>query len=191
MRLILIGFVLTTTFLISCKSDYEKLVISEMASGVEYKELPLGLSTGITKKEYFAECWDLNKQKVISQGSGNQYAKYYLMPEGVTDSLYKIKMLFYGMFDKEDVMRGMDMKMEFTNWAPWNEEFQSPMLMNTLEEHYMSTYNGNPFLSIKVSDQLSARVKVDGNRRITMYPIDDQKAAVKILDLNYDGKIKK
>lgn len=173
-----------------CKSDYEKLVESELSKGLELKKLPLSLETGMTRKEFFAYCWDLNKQKKISQGSGNQYAQYELYPEGLTDSLQRIKMLFYGIFDHEEVMRGMDMKMEFYNWAPWNEEYHSPALLSTLSKHYESTYPGNSFLPIEVNSDTKALVKVDGNRRITMYPLDNKVVAVKIVDLNHLNSIK-
>ncbi len=190
-RVRILLLLISIVFVCSCKSEYTKLVESEREKGQVYKELPLGLSMGITKKKYFSECWQLNSKKMISQGSGNQFAKYELIPFGVTDSLMKINMLFYGMFDDNDVMHGMDMIMEFNAWSPWNKDFHSPALISTLENHYLYEYKGNPFISIQVTDDLEARVKVDGNRRITIYPLSSQKVSVKIIDLNYENELVK
>lgn len=177
--------------LCSCKSEYTKLVESEREKGLVYKELPLDLSMGMTKKEYFSECWELNRKQMISQGSGNQYAKYELIPNGEIDSLMKVKMLFYGMFDEQEVMHGMDMIMEYNAWSPWNKNFHSPALIKSLEKHYLIEYEGNSFISLPVTDELVARVKIDGNRRITMYPLSSQQVSVKIIDLDHENDIVK
>lgn len=184
---LLIAFVL----FYSCKSEYTKLVESEREKGQVYKELPLGLSMGMTKKEYFAECWELNRRKMISQGSGNQYAKYELLLEGTKDSLQKAKMLFYGMFDEHDVMHGLDMVMEYNAWSPWNKDFHSPALITSLERYYLKEYQGNTFMTLPVTDDLEARVKVDGNRRIAIYPLSSQQVSVKIIDLHHENEIVK
>lgn len=168
-----------------CKSEYAKIVEEEKNSGKIYEELPFGLRMGMTKKEYFAECWKLNKDGIIGAGPGNEYAKYELKPIGAPDSLHDVKMLFYGIFDQNDIMYGMDIIMEFHSWSPWNEMFHSPALIKLLEHHYKETYKENPFMSVDVNEELEARVKVDGNRRITMYPLSKQKVAVKMIDLRH------
>lgn len=188
-KLIIGSFCLLVLVASSCKSDYEKAVAAELAKGEIYTELPMGLEMGMTKKTYYDVCWKLNKQKIIGAGPGNQYAEYKLLPNGETDSLNTITMLFYGMFDEEQVMRGMDLITEYKNWAPWNEKFQSPALIKTLETHYMQTYSGNDFFKLKVNEELDAKVKIDGNRRITIYPLSKQKVAVKIIDLRYEDSI--
>jgi len=187
----IIGITFSLLLVHSCKSDYQKLVETELATGKIFSELPFDLEFGMTKKEYFEECWTLNKEGVIGAGPGNQYAMHMLMPEGITDSLYTVRMLFYGMFDEETIMHGMDMKMEFVAWSPWNKEFQSPQLVSALENHFAAIYPGNDFVSVNVNKEVNARVKVDGNRRITMYPLSDQKVAVKIVDMNNQDKIVK
>ncbi len=190
-KIILGSFCLLIFLATACKSDYEKAVNEEKAKGQIYTDLPMDLEMGMTKKAYFDLCWKLNKQGIIGAGPGNQYAQYKLLPKGHTDSLNTITMLFYGMFDEEKIMRGMDLIMEFENWAPWNEKYHSPVLISTLEEHYMEVYPGNDFFKFNVNNELDAKVKVDGNRRITMYPLSNKKVAVKIVDLRYVDTIVK
>lgn len=178
-----IVFVFCLCSLSSCKSEYEQLVKSELAKKERNEDLFLGLQMGQTRKEFFDHCWQLNKEKKIAQGSGNQYAKYYLKPEPGQDSTKTVEILFYGMFDEEKVMYGMDMKMSFTSWSLWNEDYHSDVLMKFMEEKYMKDEKGNPFMSIKVSEEVHALVKVDLNKQIRMVPLDKQTIIVKIEDL--------
>ena len=119
------------------------------------------------EKEFYARCWDLNKEKKISQGSGNRYAKY-LIPEGeIFEEPDPIEMLFYGIFDEDKIMRGMDMIFKYSKWSPWNEDYHSDRLIERLNKHYMHLYEGNPFIKFDTGlADLQAFVKVDGNRRI-------------------------
>ena len=182
-------FLLMSILLVSCKSEYDKIVKAELAKGESITELPLGLRTGMTKKEYFADCWQMNSDAKISQGPGNQYAQYFLLPQASQDSIDMIRMLFYGMFDEKEIMHGLDMIMEFITWSPWNEAYHSPALISTLEQEYMTTYQGNKFITVKVNEEVDARVKVDANRRITIYPLSERKVAVKIVDLLHEDEI--
>jgi hypothetical protein len=178
--------VLMSFFLFSCQSEYERTVSKEMKSGKIYEDLIFDMKLGQTQKEFYARCWDLNKEKKISQGSGNRYAKY-LIPEGeIFEEPDPIEMLFYGIFDEEKIMRGMDMIFKYSKWSPWNEDYHSDRLIERLNKHYMHLYEGNPFIKFDTGlDKLPAYVKVDGNRRILMYPLNNHDVSVKIEDLRF------
>ena len=77
--LLMIGFFLMA----SCKSDYDKLVRSELKSGVINKELIFGLEMGQEKKEFYNICWKLNSQKMVSQGPSNEMVRYMIKPEEI------------------------------------------------------------------------------------------------------------
>lgn len=180
-------YIIVVIFLLtSCKSEYQKLIEKELAAGQRNTDLFLDLTMGQTRKEFFAICWDLNKEKKISQGSGNQYAKYFLRPSPGEDSTRTVEILFYGMFDQDDVMYGMDMKMSFSSWSPWNKDFHTDVLQEFMEKKYMEQEGGNPFIQIQVTDEVNALVKVDGNKQILMYPNNNQTLSVKIEDLEKD-----
>lgn len=69
------------------------------------------MQMGQIKKEFYVICWELNKQKIIMVGIGNQYVKYVVDVDIISGDLLRVKdMLFYGIFDEDDVMCGMDMK---------------------------------------------------------------------------------
>ena len=166
----------------SCKTEYEQLVTSELKTGVVHDSLIFDLKIGQTKKEFYKYCWDMNKSQQITAGSGNKYAKYVLPVDSTDAHPDKINVHFFGIFDEEDVMQGMEMKMGYYSWSPWLEQFDSDQLLIKIRDKMIEDYPGNDFLEIAVGD-ITALVKVDGNRQITMYPISQQEIMVKIEDL--------
>lgn len=174
--------VFTMISLQSCKSEYTKLVESERSSGIIHDSLIHDLKIGQTKKDFYTQCWDLNKTQAIKAGSGNKYALFVLPKDSTDTHPDKINVEFYGIFDEEEVMTGMEMKMEYYSWAPWLEEFHSDQLMNKIEKKMMKDYPGNEFIDI-IAGEVIARIKVDGNRQISMYPLDAKQIMVKIEDL--------
>ena len=176
------------TFLIllaSCQSEYDKVVKQELSTGVIHTDLIFDLEMGMTKKDYFASCWKLNSEKKVNQGPTNQFVQYNMPPGEIKGEEEVIIMLFYGIFDDEDIMRGLNCRFNYSSWAPWND-LQSGKLVETLKSHYMEKYDGNPFIQIDLKNtDIKAFVKVDGNRQILIYPLDAKDVAVKIEDLRY------
>jgi len=169
----------------SCKSEYQQYVERELNSGIKNDSLILGMYMGETKKDFFAKCWELNAQKKISQGTGNKTAR--LMEDEGTKEAKMI--LFYGKFDKQEVMRGMDMTYTFDAWAPWNLSMQSDSLLFQLKTDFLKKYPGNDFIPIEVKhSEEPAFVKIDGNRQILMYIKNKKDVVVTIEDLNYKLK---
>jgi len=181
---------LAIIFLISCKSEYDRYVNRELTSGTVSDSLIFDMHIGETKMDFFAKCWDLNKEGKISQGTGNRTARYIEPADSTKDVTLRKEMLFYGIFDEEEVMQGMDMTYNYVVWAPWNEERHSDVLATALKDEYQSDYGGNPFIELDLKDlNRKAFVKIDGNRQILIYPKDTKDVVVKIEDLNY--KLKK
>ncbi len=176
--LLLLCFVLS-----SCESEYSKVVKRELKSGVIHDDLIFGMKLGETLKDFYSVCWDLNKQKIISQGSGNKFAKYTMQMDSMVENSDKVEMLFYGIFDQNKVMHGMHMKMSYLKWAPWNEQYHAEALIEKLKKKYMREYDGNPFIEIDIDEKQKAFAKVDGNRQILMYRTSDKDVTVKIQDL--------
>ena len=123
----------------------------------------------------------------ISHGSGNNSAKYVTDTDSLgEETVNSKKMLFYGLFDDDDIMRGMRMTYSYVSWAPWNKDYHADQLMNHLREELKKDYPGNDFIEIdfKASDQ-PALVKIDGNRQILMYTKNTKDVEVRIEDLRH------
>ncbi len=182
--IILFGFLLILT---SCgKSKYAELVHTEMATNVVHDSLFLGMKFGQTKKEFFDLCWNLNKEKLVVQGPNNKFVQYKLPVKEGRVPKSNIIMLFYGRFNDENIMTGMDMQFYYDGWSIWNKEFQSDNLLPKIKDSLESWYPGNDFVNISMPNNKELLVKVDGNRRITIRPIDDKKIVkAQIDDLRY------
>lgn len=179
-------FFIIIALLQSCKSEYTRLVEKELESGIVYDSLIFGMKIGMTKKQFFEICWDLNKKQLISEGPGNLTAKYIEPLDSLEPNNLRRQMLFYGIFDKDDIMHGMDITYQYITYAPWNEKTKSKALLESLLESYSKGYPGNPFIPIdlKIGDY-KAYAKVDGNRLIKIYQRNDQEVSVKLEDLRY------
>ena len=177
---------------IACnQSEYEQVVARELSSGVEHKKMIFDMEIGSTKKDFYGKCWQLNKDKLVAQGPSNQYVRHVLdSVSPIYNPSSKMEMLFFGLFDEEDVMRGMRFRFSYTAWAPWNKKLQPEELQKEIKQMMMMLFPGNDFFDLekKVNDSPIA-VKVDGNRLITVFVFDNRFVQAYIEDLNskYDG----
>lgn len=172
--------------LISCQSEYDKLVKTELEKEGRYKKLLFDFEFNQTRQKFYDQCWQMNKDTIISQGPKNQYAMYIIEPGSLEDQRDKIEMLFYGIFDDDKIMRGMDIRYSYPNWSAWSEEFHSNKLIPVLKKYYLEKFPGNEFVTIPLKKfETNSFVKVDKNRQILIYPIDTKDIVVKIEDLDY------
>lgn len=175
---------------LSCKSEYEKYVTTELSKNINNDSLIFGMRMGQTQKDFFDICWELNRQHLIHQGSG-QNAKYIEELDSSMDQTLKKEMLFYGIFDKQKIMRGMDMTFSYSAWSPWMKSRHADTLLEDLRVKFLKEYPGNKFIEMEIDNpKIKALVKIDGNRQILMFPKNDKDVAVKIEDLNFKYKKK-
>lgn len=175
---------LVLVFMFGCaESEYSELVKNEMAKGVVHDSLVFGMKFGQTKKEFFDQCWKLNSKGLISQGPQNQSVKYKLPIKDSADLKSSMIMLFYGSFDEKNIMNGMDLQFYYEFWSPWNKALQSDKLRFAVKDSLEKWYPGNPFITVE-KDNKQMLVKVDGNRRMVIKPLDDEQfVKAKIDDL--------
>lgn len=177
------SFLLVSITVFACvQSDYTKLVKQELASGIRKDSLLFGIRFGDTRNDFFGKCFDLNKQRLVTQGPNSSSVQYMF-----SDSLYhkrptEIRMLFYPSFDSKDVINEMIMEFNYSGWAPWNRPLQSDSLKVKTMELLMKWYGGNNFITANV-DKSSFPVKLDGNRRILVEIKDVQSVVVKVQDI--------
>ena len=180
---------LVVIIMISCQSEYEKLVDRELDTNEVHTDLLLGLNIGQTKKEFYAACWDLNKNQVISQGPTNENVLYIIPKEEMRNDTNQVEMLFFGIFNEEDVMIGVRQRFFYTAWSLWNDDMQSDKLIESIKNYYLDKYSGNDFINLDLGlEKVKSYVKVDGNRQITVYQRDPKEVGAKIEDLRYKLK---
>ena len=177
-------FISFTSLLVQCTSDYQKYVETEIAKNIRNDSLIFDMYIGQTQKEFYEQCWELNRQQLISQGTGNRSAKYIEPFDSLNPNPKRKEMLFYGLFDENKIMYGMEMTYSYTAWSPWSDQHQAIHLLEEIKSNMLEDYKGNPFLEIELDENYpSAWVKVDGNRQILVYQKSKKDVYVKIEDL--------
>jgi hypothetical protein len=66
----------------------------------------------------------------------------------------------------------MPVKFKYIGWAPWNKNLTSDNLQHNLVKWYEKTY-GRGFIEVRHPLHGTAFVKVDGNRRISIFKEND------------------
>lgn len=164
------------------KSKYQVEVEKELSKGVRQDSLFLGYKLGMSKEDFFQHSWDLNQNHVVK---GNAQVIYEFDDLGST-----VQMVFYPDFYAGKIHR-MPVEVSYESWAPWNPELSADSLLVDLLEFYRDKY-GEGFFKTKLPDfDESAWVKVDGNRRIAVFPENNRKVRVEFLDLEVYKKMDK
>ena len=102
---------------------YERRLNRELASGVRYDSLFMGISFGMTQDEFFNHCWKMNKDSVVRQGTANMSVQYDLNEE----LKYPATMNFYPVFGDGKIVE-MPVRFIYNGWAPWNKELSAAKL---------------------------------------------------------------
>ncbi len=146
---------------------YERRLNRELASGIRNDSLFMGLSLGMTTDAFYKQCWDLNKDSVVQQGSANMSVQYDLNEE----LEYPATMNFYPKFDSGKIVE-MPVRFIYNGWAPWTKELSAGNLAKDVRNWYEGIY-GKGFITVTHPMNGEAYVKIDGNRRITIYVEND------------------
>jgi len=145
------------------KAKYERMVKDGLESGVRHDTLFLGFWLGMTSEEFYKKCWDLNKEGMLKQGEGNTSVLYKM-----TDELKAtVKVNFYPEFYNDKIYQ-MPVTFQYEAWSPWNKEFSGDTLHIELLSVFERWY-GKGFMEVDKEMKGKAYVKIDGNRRISLY----------------------
>ena len=175
------------------KSEYTKLVKSELDKNILKNELIFGMKLGDSRQEFYDICWQLNKEEKVKQGPKNSYVQYKLPLKDSTETTKQITLLFYGTFNKEKIMTGLDMKFYYDAWSLWNATYHNDKLLPVIKDTLTAWFPGNEFIPVKLKkSKEEILVKVDGNRRIIIEPFaDTREIDVRIDDLRFTKGLNK
>ncbi|HEX8277189.1 MAG TPA: hypothetical protein VF540_00785, partial [Segetibacter sp.] len=135
----------------SCKRDnsinqYNRLVKSELASNKRVDSIFFDIKFGMTGKEFFAYCWEMNKKGLFTDGQSNTAVLYRL---NHNELKYPASMNFYPEMNKNQINKMM-VTFQYDGWAPWNKHLFSDSLLLDVLQLYRKWYSkGNSFIEIK------------------------------------------
>lgn len=178
---ILLELLIVSAFVVlgcSPKSKYERRLKHELATGLRYDSLFLDLYLGMPEKEFYMHCWTLNQQGLIRQGSNNTTVEYQMRNE----LKYPGMMNFYPSFVDSKIAE-MPVKFTYAGWAPWNQSLSSDSLQIDVMKWITKKY-GNRFLKVDHPSRGSAYIKIEGNRRITVFKENDINVWVVFTDMS-------
>lgn len=151
----------------SPRAKYERRLKQELASGVRCDSLFFGLYLGMPEKDFYLHCWKLNKKGLIRQSETNTTVEY-----NTKDELkYPGTMNFYPKFVQGKISE-MPVQFHYKGWSPWDKKLFSEKLQSDVLNWYKKVY-GPGFIKVVHPEHGIAYVKVDGNRRITIFKQDD------------------
>ncbi len=174
MPILLMGL---TIYSCTPKAEYDRKLKQELASGIRYDSLFLGIRLGMTDREFYKHCWNLNKQGLIKQGTSNTSVEYQLK----TELKYPVKVDFYPKFVDGKIAE-MPVTFIYTGWAPWNKELTSDKLQQAVLKYYDKIY-GTDFMKVEHPTRGFAYVKIDGNRRISIFKQDEMRVWAVFTDM--------
>jgi hypothetical protein len=183
-------FIVVVSTMVSCKEStgeaYRRLVKEELAKNKRSDTLFMGVRFGMTGKEFFAYCWDMNKKGLFTDGNNNTAVLYKMDKEFP----HRVYMNFYPAFDHDRVYT-LTATFAYEAWAPWNHALSSDSLLPAVLELYRKWCPGNDFLKITDPKKGTIYVKVDNNRRIIVGKPDDQNVKVDYTDLLIEQALNK
>jgi len=176
-------------FLIACQQTpydkYQSLVQVELASSHRVDSLFLGISLGMTPRDFYLHCWDMNKKGLFTDGESNT-AVTYKLPQGLK---FPASMNFYPEFSDGRISR-MGVSFRYDGWAPWNKHMNSDSLREDVKHLLQEWYpKGNPFIRMEDKERGVIYVKVDGNRRMIVGCYDNVYVKVVYTDLSVEKEL--
>ena len=147
----------------SPKARYDRKLKHELASGVRYDSLFIGIYFGMPEKDFYLHCWKLNQKGLIQQGETNTTVLYELKNE----LRYPATMDFYPKFTEGRIYE-IPVRFKYRGWAPWNKNLTADKLQLNVLKWYKKVY-GEGFIEVRHPQWGSAYVRIDGNRRISIF----------------------
>jgi hypothetical protein len=187
----LLSVVLLTCAFTACTEEtayrqYQAVVAKELADGQRVDSLFFDIHFGMSSKEFFAHCWEMNKKGLFTDGENNT-AVLYKLHNG--ELPYPASMNFYPAFSQDKICQ-MSVNFQYDAWAPWNKHLFADSLQLSVLELYKTWYKrGSPFMKLDDEKRGTIYVKVDGNRRIIIGKYDDSRVKVDYTDLRVEKEM--
>ncbi len=79
--------------------------------------------------------------------------QYIMYPKKENKNSKKIKMSFKGIYDKKDLIKGLDLRFNYYSWSPWNKEQNSSYLMEEIKDTLILWFPGNEFFKLDLKEK--------------------------------------
>ncbi len=170
----------------ACRNSSEKKLADvekqELATGIRYDSLFLGLSLGMTKREFFDYCLGMNKKGIFTEGS-DKTVEYVL---GKKNFHFPLQMNFYPHF-KEDKISDLPIKFTYKGIDLSYPNGQTEKLAEDVKK-LMEEWYGEGFFITPLPNGGKGYAKILGNRRILIFSEKEYEIMVIIKDLTSESQ---
>ena len=151
----------------SNEAKYKRYEKNELAKGIRQDSLFKGLYLKMPLKEFRTYSFDMNIKGEFKQGG--QKSPNWVQTE-LTEMSYPATLTFYPQF-KEDSINEMNAAIYYENAVYKDGVFESDSLMLDVLQLLDNWYGGETFkIKSPIFYKEDVYVKVNGNRRITVFP---------------------
>lgn len=160
----------------SCQKDlnYEEWVEQELADGARYDEVLLDYRLGMDTREFYEHGVELNQQGIV-YGMSQIVYPFDELP-------YPATMDIVGNFH-EGLLYELFCTISYDDWTPGTPEYFTDRMIPELIE-YFEELHGPGFRQIEHPEhERDAWIKIDGNRRISIYPLNELHVNIEYFDL--------
>ena len=182
--LVFLFFLSVSLYMSSCRNTGEKKLADvekqELATGIRYDSLFLGLSLGMTKRKFFDYCLDMNKKGIFTEGA-DKTVEYDL---GKMNFHFPIQMNFYPNF-KEDKISALPIKFTYKGIDLSYPNGQTEKLAEDVKK-LMKEWYGDGFFITPLPNGGKGYAKVSGNRRVLIFSEKEYEIMVIVRDLTVE-----
>jgi len=182
-------FVVILISVFACNSDehkYDSLVKEELSRGIRKDSLFMGIKLGMTQKEFYTHCWNMNKKGIFVDGANSMTVLYKLNKE----LKHPASMNFFPDFNQNKIYK-MKVIFSYDAFAPWNKRLFADSLQLDVLNLFKKWYNNTNIITMRDAAKGTIFVKVDGNRRILIGKYDEGHVKVVYTDLLIEKKLTK
>lgn len=175
--------------LFGCKDErpveerYAEAIEAAKTTTQKSNELFLDLELGMTASNFYSHCTELNRQRLITQGTGGNRVKYELEELDHPALMNFFPDFTEGTKNDPSKIYAMDIEFNYEAWAPWNKELAALPLLRDVTEMMIDWY-GDGFMAIPHEKLGRVVVQVKNNRRIAMWVKDQSVVRARITDMS-------
>ncbi|MEX2602414.1 MAG: hypothetical protein WD355_12235 [Balneolaceae bacterium] len=172
----LILLLFTGICFISCNReiDYDTWVEQELSKEFREDEVLLGYRLGMETRDFYHHGVELNQRDIV-RGMSQIIYPFEELP-------YPATIHIVGNFH-EDRLYELFCSIKYDDWNPGNSEYFTDRMIPELIDYFEELY-GSGFRKIEHPEhEREAWIKIDGNRRISIYPINEMYVNIEFFDL--------
>ncbi len=186
MRLTFLLFLIAAA-LTGCKKEdnsplgrYRSALIAGLEAETGPREAMLGIEIGITDREYFDRCTELNRLTLITMGGGSNLVDHRL----VNDLDRPATLSFWPVFLGENPRRvqAVQFNVIYDDWSPWNKDAYADSLLPQVRDYFARTLE-TELQELNHPVNGTVYVSVEGLRHVALWAKDETTITGQIIDL--------